>query len=242
MSPRAIGVLLGSIAAGTFEVSYLLLAAQARRATTAVRPDAAFLGRLARRPWWLVAMGLNGVAFVLELAALRRVPLLVVQPLLSLGLVGLVVGARLFLGERIGRRQMIGVVLVGGGGALVVAGPPASGGAVGLRGGRRRHACRAGYQRGCGRLVGSPPGRAGRCPRGCRLRTGGGVERVRCVAAAAGVACGADRQRGADHLAGTARSAARPAELGAGARRRWGARARSAARWRWGALPGRRRR
>jgi|ERR1035437_3151510 drug/metabolite transporter (DMT)-like permease len=133
MSPRAIGVLLGSIAAGTFEVSYLLLAAQARRATTAVRPDAAFLGRLARRPWWLVAMGLNGVAFVLELAALRRVPLLVVQPLLSLGLVGLVVGARLFLGERIGRRQMIGVVLVGVGVTLVVAGTPASGGAVGLR-------------------------------------------------------------------------------------------------------------
>ncbi|MGO9882778.1 MAG: EamA family transporter [Solirubrobacteraceae bacterium] len=133
MSSRAIGVLLGLGAAVSFEVAYLLLAGQARRVARPVRPGAVFLGRLARRPWWLAAMGLNGVAFVLELEALRRVPLVIVQPLLAAGLIGLVFGARVFLGERVGPRQMAGVVLVAVGITLVVVGTPATGGAAGLR-------------------------------------------------------------------------------------------------------------
>ena len=133
MSTRAIGVLLGLAAAVAFEVSYLLLAAQARRVSWVVRPDVSFLGRLLRRPWWLVAMGLNGVAFGLELAALRHVSLVVVQPLLAVGLLGLVLGARLFLGERVGRRQVAGVVLVAVGVTLVVSGAPRAAGTVGLR-------------------------------------------------------------------------------------------------------------
>jgi drug/metabolite transporter (DMT)-like permease len=133
MSARALGVLLGLAAAGLFEASYLLLAAQARRVSTALRPGAAFLGRVARRPWWLVAMGLNGVAFVLELAALRRVSLVVVQPLLGVGLIGLVFGARVLLGERIGGRQVAGAALVAVGATLVVAGAPATAGGAHLR-------------------------------------------------------------------------------------------------------------
>jgi drug/metabolite transporter (DMT)-like permease len=133
MSARAIGVLLGFAAAAAFEVSYLLLAAQARRVSTARRPGASFLGRLARRPWWLVAMGLNGVAFVLELVALRHVSLVVVQPLLAVGLVGLVLGARIFLGERIDARGLAGAALIALGITLVVAGAPATTAAAGLR-------------------------------------------------------------------------------------------------------------
>ena len=133
MSTRAIGVLLGLGAAVAFEVAYLLLAGQARRVTRAARPGVVFLGRLAQRPWWLAAMGLNGLAFVLELEALRRVSLVIVQPLLAVGLIGLVVGARVFLGERVGPRQIAGVVLVAVGVTLVVAGAPATGGAQGLR-------------------------------------------------------------------------------------------------------------
>ena len=132
MSTRAIGVLLGLGAAVAFEVAYLLLAGQARRVTSAARPGVVFLGRLAQRPWWLAAMGLNGLAFVLELEALRRVSLVIVQPLLAVGLIGLVVGARVFLGERVGARQIAGVVLVAVGVTLVVAGAPATGGAHGL--------------------------------------------------------------------------------------------------------------
>ena len=130
MSVRATGVLLGVGAAGTFEVSYVLLAAQARQVSTVARPGVSFLRRLGRRPWWLAAMGLNGVAFVLELAALRLVSLVVVQPLLALGLVGLAVGARVFLGEHVGMRQYVGVTLVAGGVVIVVVGAP--GGTVNL--------------------------------------------------------------------------------------------------------------
>jgi drug/metabolite transporter (DMT)-like permease len=133
MRTQTIGVLLGLGAAVAFEVSYLLLAGQARRVTRAVRPGVRFLGRLARRRWWLAAMGLNGLAFVLELEALRRVPLVIVQPLLAVGLIGLVFGARAFLGERVGPRRIAGVALVAVGVTLVVAGTPATGGATGLR-------------------------------------------------------------------------------------------------------------
>ena len=133
MSARAIGVLLGLGAAAAFEVSYLVLAAQARRVTTALRPGASFLARLARLPWWLVAMGLNGVAFGLELVALRNVSLVVVQPLLAVGLLGLVLGARVFLGERVDARRVAGAALVAIGITLVVAGAPATGAASELR-------------------------------------------------------------------------------------------------------------
>jgi len=133
MSARAVGVLFGVGAAATFEGSYLLLAAQARRVAPAGRPGASFLGRLARRPWWLAAMALNGVAFVLEIVALHHVSLVVVQPLLAVGLVGLVLGARVFLGEPVDARRVIGAALVGAGATLVVAGAPPGTGDAGLR-------------------------------------------------------------------------------------------------------------
>jgi drug/metabolite transporter (DMT)-like permease len=124
MSETAIGVLLGLAAAIAFASSYVLLAAQARRASTATRPDASFLVRLARRPWWLAAMGLNGVAFVLEVAALRHVSLVVVQPLLAAGLLGLVLASHLVLGEAVGATQFWGALLVAIGVTLVVVGAP----------------------------------------------------------------------------------------------------------------------
>lgn len=124
MSETAIGVLLGLAAAIAFESSYLLLTAQARAASPAARPDASFLARLARRPWWLAAMALNGVAFVLEVAALHRVSLVVVQPLLAVGLLGLVVASRFVLGENVGRRQVSAALLIAIGATLVIIGAP----------------------------------------------------------------------------------------------------------------------
>ncbi len=133
MSAKAIGVLLSLGAAVCFEVSYLLLAGQARAVSPARRPGASFLACLARRPWWLVAIALNGVGFALELVALRHVSLVVVQPLLAAGLVGLVLGARIFLGEQLEARRLAGVALIAVGVTLVVAGAPASTGAAQLR-------------------------------------------------------------------------------------------------------------
>lgn len=124
MSETAVGVLLGLAAAIAFESSYLLLASQARRASRAVRPDASFLARLARQPWWLAAMGLNGVAFLLEVAALHRVSLVVVQPLLAVGLIGLVVASRFVLGEDVGPGQLWSALLIATGACLVIIGAP----------------------------------------------------------------------------------------------------------------------
>ncbi len=124
MSDTAIGVLLGLAAAITFETSFLLLTAQARRASPAARPDASFLVRLARRPWWLTAMALNGVAFLLEVAALHRVSLVVVQPLLAVGLLGMVLASRSVLGETVGPRQVFAALMIAVGAALVVIGAP----------------------------------------------------------------------------------------------------------------------
>lgn len=124
MSDTAIGVLLGLAAAVGFESSYLLLTAQARRARPAARPDPSFLARLARRPWWLAAMALNGVAFLLEVAALNRVSLVVVQPLLAVGLLGLVVASRFVLGETVGPRQVLAALMIAVGATLVVIGAP----------------------------------------------------------------------------------------------------------------------
>jgi drug/metabolite transporter (DMT)-like permease len=124
MSERAIGVLLAVAAAVAFESSYVLLAAQSRQLETVVRPSLSFLRRLLMRPWWLVAMALNGVGFFLELAALTRVSLAVVQPLLALGLVALVIAAALILHEPVGPKQFAGAAMVAVGATLVILGAP----------------------------------------------------------------------------------------------------------------------
>ncbi len=124
MSDTAIGVLLGLAAAIAFESSYVLMAVQVRRAPPAAHPDASFLARLAKRPWWLAGMGLNGVAFLLEVVALRHVSLVVVQPLLGVGLLGLLLASRVVLRESVGARQFWGAVLVAVGATLVVVGAP----------------------------------------------------------------------------------------------------------------------
>jgi drug/metabolite transporter (DMT)-like permease len=53
---------------------------------------------------------------------------------LAVGLVGLVLGARIFLDERVGGRRVAGAALVAVGVSLVVAGAPAASGTGGLRG------------------------------------------------------------------------------------------------------------
>jgi drug/metabolite transporter (DMT)-like permease len=124
MSGKALGLILAVLAAAAFESSYVLLAMQARRVEPVERPGLGFLGRLAMRPWWLGAMVLNGVAFGLELAALRNVSLVVVQPVLGLGLVGLVLASGTFLGEKVDRRTLIAAIAVATGIALVLIGAP----------------------------------------------------------------------------------------------------------------------
>ena len=126
----ATGLALAGAAAVAFEVSYVLQAVEARRADDGGDPSARLLGRLLRRPWWLAAMALSVVGFGLQVLALRGAPLSLVQPVLALGLVLLLVLGHVVLGERAGRREVLGAAgVIAGVTLLVLAAPQRGGGA-----------------------------------------------------------------------------------------------------------------
>lgn len=76
------------------------------------------LAVLVRRRWWLLAMGLSIVAWVAEAGALGLAPVPVVTTLRSAGRGGLLLAGHRWLGERFGRTEVVGVVLLGVGGVL----------------------------------------------------------------------------------------------------------------------------
>lgn len=104
MSREFLGVVLGLGASLAFESGYLLMTQQSRLVGRAGRPGGRLLLSLVHRRLWLLAIALDGVGIVLELFGLREASLIVIQPLMSIGLIGLVVGAAIFLGERINWR------------------------------------------------------------------------------------------------------------------------------------------
>jgi multidrug transporter EmrE-like cation transporter len=122
------GVALAAAAAVAFEVSYVMQAVEARRADDGDPPSGRLLGRLLRRPRWLAAMALSVAGFGLQVLALRGAPLSLVQPVLALGLVLLLVLGRVVLGERPGRRELLGAVGVIAGVTLLVLAAPERGG------------------------------------------------------------------------------------------------------------------
>ena len=77
-------------------------------------------------------MALNGGGIVLELFALREVSLIVVQPLMCVGLIVLVFGAGVLLGEQIDRRTVLAAGAVALGVVCVIAAAPSDAAAVRL--------------------------------------------------------------------------------------------------------------
>lgn len=120
----SIGTLAGLasavLAAGCYELGYVLQASEARAAERTAR--APLLVRLARRRTWLAGSGLVACGVALQLAALATAPLSVVQPALVLGLGLLLVLAERRLGERTGGLQRLAVAGAGAGVLLVVLG------------------------------------------------------------------------------------------------------------------------
>jgi drug/metabolite transporter (DMT)-like permease len=106
------GLALAVAAAGCFEGGYVLQALEARGSPPAPGPRLALLARLARRRRWLAGIALSGVGVALQALALLVAPLSAVQPALALGLVLLLVLARRVLGERVGRREVAGAMLI----------------------------------------------------------------------------------------------------------------------------------
>src|SRR4051812_7438718 len=109
------GVLIALLAAACYETGYVLQAGEAREAPARDALRASLLARLFARPRWLVGtvLGLAGAA--LQAVALGLAPVTVVQPVLALGLVGLLALAHRVLGERVGRREIAGAALIIGG-------------------------------------------------------------------------------------------------------------------------------
>jgi drug/metabolite transporter (DMT)-like permease len=103
------GVAVAVGAAAAYESAYVLQALEARRTGGGARLHAGLLGRLVRRPIWVAGTVLSGAGALLQVLALTLAPLTVVQPTLALGLVLLLVLSALVLGERIGRRELLGV-------------------------------------------------------------------------------------------------------------------------------------
>jgi drug/metabolite transporter (DMT)-like permease len=122
------GFLLGLgaalLASALFYVGVVLQALEARKAPRALELRLSLLGRLLRRPRWLLGLALGIIGIGPQVVALGHAPFVVVQPALAAGL--LIV---LFLGERmldesVGALEVVGVVAIIAGIALVAWGAP----------------------------------------------------------------------------------------------------------------------
>src|SRR5262245_37230041 len=108
----ALGFALALAAACCYETGYALQALEARRAPAerALRPS--LLTHLLGRPVWVGATALSLIGWPLQIAALSAAPLTLVQPTLALGLlILLALGVRV-LGERVGSREIVAVILI----------------------------------------------------------------------------------------------------------------------------------
>ena len=108
----ALGFALALAAACCYETGYALQALEARRAPPerALRPS--LVGHLLGRPVWVGGIALALVGWPLQIAALSQAPLTLVQPVLALGLLLLLALGVRVLGERVGPRELVAVLLI----------------------------------------------------------------------------------------------------------------------------------
>jgi drug/metabolite transporter (DMT)-like permease len=104
-----------------------------QRVAAAQAPELSLSPRLllavARRPLWLLGVGLDIVAYLLEAAALHEGSLVTVGPLLVSGLIWVLPLSTIGTGERVTRRELVPALVVTAGLSLFVqVGSPAGGG------------------------------------------------------------------------------------------------------------------
>jgi hypothetical protein len=120
----AFGLLAALAASLLFNVGMALQALEARRTPPALGLRPSLLGRLLRKPLWLLGSALGLIGIAPQVAALAWAPFVVVQTALAAGLlVLLVLGARA-LHERVGWWEIAGVIAMVGGIACVAWGSP----------------------------------------------------------------------------------------------------------------------
>jgi drug/metabolite transporter (DMT)-like permease len=106
------GVLLAAFASVLFNVAIVIQASEAREVPDELGLKLSLVGRLLRRPRWLLGAALGLAAFPLQTVALLYAPVTAVQPADAAGLLVLLfLGARM-LHERVGRREVAAVAAI----------------------------------------------------------------------------------------------------------------------------------
>ncbi len=108
----ALGFALALGAACCYETGYALQALEARKqpAERSLRPS--LIKNLLTRPLWVGATALSLLGWPLQIVALAHAPLTLVQPTLALGLLLLLALGVRILGEPVGPREILAVVLI----------------------------------------------------------------------------------------------------------------------------------
>ena len=79
----------------------------------------AFCLRMVGEPWLIAGIATYVIEFIVWIRVLALVPLGIAFPIASLNILGITLASHFFLGEAIGRKQWLGVVLITAGVAIV---------------------------------------------------------------------------------------------------------------------------
>jgi drug/metabolite transporter (DMT)-like permease len=120
----ALGLAAALLASVAFNGGIALQALDAREAPADQGLRLSLLTRLLRRRRWLLGAAIGLLGFPLQLLAFANAPFVVVQPALAAGLLLLLALGVRYLGERVGRTELFGVLAITAGIALIAYGAP----------------------------------------------------------------------------------------------------------------------
>jgi drug/metabolite transporter (DMT)-like permease len=127
---EAIGFLIAIGAAACYDTGYALQALEARKAPGRYAMRVSLLGHLLTRRRWLAATALSLLGFPLQVWALTKAPITLVQPTLALGLLLLLYLGRRILREPVGVREVAAVLIIIGSVAVTAVAAPGEPGEV----------------------------------------------------------------------------------------------------------------
>lgn len=120
----AIGLATGLLASIFFNLGIALQAIEARRTSPQEALRSALLFDLLRRPRWVAGLLLGGFGVVFEVVAFANAPFVVIEPLLSAGLLVLLAVGVKEMGETPDRWSLFGVLAIVAGTVLIAWGAP----------------------------------------------------------------------------------------------------------------------
>lgn len=124
MGSTVIGVLLACLASCLFNGGIAIQALETRKVPQQYGLRLSLLRRLISRPRWLGGTALGALALPLQTAALLFAPVTVVQPCDAAGLLLLLYLGTRMLGERVGPREVAGVVAIVAGIVIITLSSP----------------------------------------------------------------------------------------------------------------------